>query len=43
MPLYRGMPGPKRGSRWVEDWRKIVLIMYKSQYLIFTYYSITDI
>jgi hypothetical protein len=20
MPLYRGMPGPRSGSRWVEEW-----------------------
>jgi hypothetical protein len=20
MPQYRGTPGPKRGSRWVEEW-----------------------
>jgi hypothetical protein len=24
MPQYRGMPGPKSGSGWVEEWRRKV-------------------
>ena len=23
MPLYRGMPGPRSGSGWVEEWEEV--------------------